>query len=117
MGDKKMIKKIMYRIGNSFFRCMDEYDITLDELKQKQANGAVIVDVRNNREYNEGHINGSINIPEYEINRSLENKIKNKGTVIVMYCSSGWRSKNACKRAKNLGYSKVFNLYGGLERY
>lgn len=112
-----MIRKLMYRIGNSFFRSMDEYDITLSELKQKQASGAVIIDVRNNREYREGNINGSINIPEYELNNALENKIKNKNTVIVMYCSSGWRSRNACKKAKKLGYNNVFNLYGGLERY
>lgn len=109
--------KFMYRIGNRFFRCMDEYDITLSELKQKQASGAVVVDVRNNREYKEGHIEGSINIPEYQINRNFENVVKNKNIPIVLYCSSGWRSKNAYKKIKKLGYNSVFNLYGGLEQY
>ena len=112
-----MIKKIMKSIRNRFFRSMDEYDITLSELMQKQSNGAVIIDVRNNREFKENHIKGSINIPEYEMSSFLEKKVKNKNTEIVMYCTSGWRSKNACKRAKKLGYNRVLNLYGGLERY
>lgn len=50
-------------------RCMHYYDITLEELKN--ANNPLIIDVRNKREYEEGHIKGSINIPEYEINRNI----------------------------------------------
>ena len=57
-----MIRKICYR-------CMHEYDITFDELKKNK--NALIIDVRNRREYEEGHIVGSINIPEYEINKSI----------------------------------------------
>ena len=50
-------------------RCMNEYDITIEELKNMK--NALIIDVRNKREYEEGHIKGSINIPEYEINRNI----------------------------------------------
>ena len=50
-------------------RCMHEYDITLEELKKIK--NACIIDVRNKREYAEGHIVGSINIPEYEINKNI----------------------------------------------
>ncbi len=50
-------------------KCMHEYDITLEELKNIK--DALIIDVRNKREYEEGHIEGSINIPEYQINKNL----------------------------------------------
>ena len=112
-----MVQKIAYDSNKKLFRNMEAHDITLDELKQKQLNGAAIIDVRNNREYNEGHIKGSINIPEYEIDKKIVNIIKNKNTTIVLYCSSGWRSVNAYKKLKCMGYNQVFNLYGGLEIY
>ena len=50
-------------------RCMHSYDITLEELKNAQ--NSLIIDVRNRREYEEGHIKGSINIPEYQINKNI----------------------------------------------
>lgn len=101
----------------SFFRSMAEYDITLEELKKMQLNGAIIIDVRNHREFNEGHIEHSINIPEYEINKSFVNMIKDKNIPIVLYCSSGYRSVRALKKLKKMGYLYVYNLYGGLENY
>ena len=99
------------------FRTMTEYDITLEELLKMQKNGAFIVDVRNNREYSEGHIIGSINIAEYEIKEKFERKIPNKKSIIVLYCLSGNRSMQALKKLKKMGYMHVYNLYGGIENY
>lgn len=96
---------------------MMEYDITLEELKEKQSRGSIIIDVRNKRAYNEGHIEGSINIPEYEINRLFTKIIPYKDMPIVVYCSSGYRSVTAYRKLKKLGYTEVYNLYGGLENY
>ena len=112
-----MLKKITYKLRKILFRHMEYYDITLEELKIKQLNGAEIIDVRSHREYDESHIEESINIPEYEINNNFENIIKNKDKTIVVYCSSGYRSLNAYKKLKKLGYTDVYNLYGGLENY
>lgn len=112
-----MLEQIKYILKRKFFRHMEEYDVTLEELKTKQLNGAVIIDVRNNREYEEGHIEGSINIPEYEIDENFQKIIKNKNKTIVLYCSSGFRSTKAYKKLKQMGYTQVYNLYGGLEDY
>ena len=112
-----MLDKIKYNIKKVFFRHMEDYDVTLEELKEKQLNGAEIVDVRSNREYDENHIEGSINVPEYEINEDFEKIIKNKDITIVVYCASGYRSTKAYKKLKEMGYKEVFNLYGGLDNY
>ena len=96
---------------------MDFYDINLDELKLKQNQGAVIVDVRSSQEYLEGHLAGAINIPYYEINRNVYNIIKNRNKEIVVYCQEGVRSKQAFKILRKLKYEKVFNLYGGIENW
>lgn len=96
---------------------MDENDIGLEELKQLQKEGAVIIDVRSPQEYREGHIDGAISIPEYDIKKEAEKRIINKNKDIVVYCSSGGRSKKAQKQLKKLGYNQVYNLYNGLTNY
>ena len=55
---------------------MDKYDIDMETLKKMKLYGAKIVDVRSRREYSEGHISGSINIPDYEINKEFEKIFK-----------------------------------------
>jgi len=110
---KKLKRKILYR----FFRNMELYNITMQELKEKQNNGAIIVDVRSSQEYEEGHICGAINIPEYKINCNIDKVLPNKEKEIVLYCSSGIRSKDAYKKLVKLGYKNVYNLYGGIENY
>ena len=62
-------KGIEYMLRKICSRCMHEYDITLGELEEIK--NELIIDVRNKREYEEGHIKGSINIPEYEINKNI----------------------------------------------
>ena len=112
-----MFKNITNMIRKKFYRNMESYDINLEELKNMQKSGAEIIDVRSRAEYNEGHLNGAINIPEYEL-RSWFRKLNiNKDKVIVVYCISGYRSKSAYMKLKKMGYNNVFNLYGGLEEY
>ena len=112
-----MLKKITKIFKSRFFRHINDNDINLQELKQKQRQGAIVVDVRSNREFSEGHIKGSFNIPEYEINRQFQKMIPNKDKIVILYCTSGKRSKIALKKIKKMGYLKVYNLYGGLENY
>ena len=76
-----MLNFIKYNFVRKFFRYMEKYDITLEELKQKQLDGAEVIDVRNKREYEEGHIEGSINVPEYEINEDFKNIVMRMGMV------------------------------------
>ena len=115
--EEKMLEEIKYKLKRKLFRHMETYDITLDELMEKQMNGAEIIDVRNEREYSESHIMGSINVPEYQINESFVRIVPNKNKEIVLYCSSGFRSTNAYRKLRCLGYRNVWNLYGGLENY
>ncbi len=109
-----MFKTIKNKILN---RNMEFYEINMQELDEKQKNGAVIVDVRSSQEYNEGHINEAINIPYYEIKKNVNNVLKNKNQEIVLYCQTGFRSKQAYKKLIKLEYKNVYNLYGGLDNW
>lgn len=109
----EMINKIKKAIKNRLYREIEEKDIDLQEAKQLQKDGAIIVDVRSPQEYREGHIDGAILIPEYKIKKEIENTIVDKNKNIVVYCSSGGRSKRAQKILNALGYKNVYNIYEG----
>ena len=105
-----MIKKIKEIFNRKLCRYMNNTDITIEQLKRKQKNGAVIIDVRSPQEFAEGHIEGAILIPEYDIISKMQGIINNKNEEIVLYCSSGIRSKRAKKKLKEMGYKNVYNL-------
>lgn len=96
-------------------RNMQNGDITIEELKVKASQGAILIDVRSNQEYREGHLQGAINIPDFEIINRIQREVPKKNQLIILYCQYGGRSKNASLLLKKLGYTNVYNLYGGLE--
>lgn len=98
-------------------RLIEKNDINIEELKRLQNMGAIVLDVRSPQEYEEGHIEGAMLIPEYELGKKYNKELKDKNEVIVIYCSSGIRSKKAQKYLEKKGYINVYNLYNGLENY
>ena len=75
--------------------------------------GYVILDVRTPEEFAEGHIEGAILIPDYEIGEKAENILTNKDQLILVYCRSGRRSKNAANELATLGYTNI-KEFGGI---
>lgn len=70
--------------------------------------GAIIVDVRTNGEFNTGHIKGSVNIPVEKISNNAA-KLKAKNKPIITCCASGSRSAMAKSVLKGNGISEVYN--------
>ena len=81
-----------------------EKEINLENIT---AQGALIVDVRTPEEYQDGHIDGSLNIPLDEIEKATSWLIKDVPTVVV--CASGSRSAVAKEILEAHGYAKVYN--------
>ncbi len=71
-------------------------------------NGAVIVDVRTQQEFKNGHIKGAKNIPVGSLAQNL-GKIKNKNTPVITCCASGMRSASAKSILQGRGYTDVYN--------
>ena len=76
-------------------------------------NSYVILDVRTQEEYDEAHIDGAILIPDYEIADKAESVLKDKDQLLLVYCRSGRRSKNAASELVSLGYTNV-KEFGGI---
>ena len=73
----------------------------------------IILDVRTQSEFDEGHIEGAILIPDYEITEKAEALLTDKSQLILVYCRSGRRSKLAAEALSKLGYSNV-KEFGGI---
>lgn len=89
-------------------------DITKEELNSYIKQGATIIDVRSPQEYREGHVDGAISIPDYQMKREIKKNIPNKEQLIVVYCSTGHRSQKAQQILENMGYTNVYNVYEGI---
>lgn len=73
----------------------------------------IIIDARTGSEYAEGHIEGAMLIPEYEIAARAEKELPKKDALILVYCRSGRRSKIASDELVKLGYTNV-KEFGGI---
>lgn len=73
----------------------------------------IILDVRTEEEFEEGHIENAILIPDYEIATKAEEILLDKNQLILVYCRSGNRSKNASQVLVDLGYTNV-KEFGGI---
>lgn len=92
-------------------------NLSLNEIKEiiKNNNNVILVDVRSRQEFSEGHLNGSINIPLYELEQCCESKLKDKNSIIIAYCQCGMRSRKAVALLKKHGYKNVYHLKDGLD--
>ena len=73
----------------------------------------IILDVRSEEEFNEGHIPGAILIPHEQIKDKAEDILHDKNIQILVYCRSGRRSKIAAEALVQLGYTHV-KEFGGI---
>ena len=73
----------------------------------------IILDVRTLEEYTQGHIPNAICIPNETIDESVVNKLPDKNQMILVYCRSGNRSKQAAEKLKKLGYTNLIE-FGGI---
>jgi phage shock protein E len=95
-----------------FFRTSD----INEGIKQFESTpSAVLLDVRTEQEYSEGHIPGSKNIPLQSIN-NVFSAVKNKSTPVFVHCLSGSRSVQAAAILSRMGYTNVKNI-GGIAAY
>ena len=91
--------------------------ISQDEAVQMMKDdNAVILDVRTIDEYNELHIRGAICIPVDTIDESISSFIPDTGQVILVYCRSGNRSRQASEKLAALGYTNVYE-FGGINTW
>ena len=90
-------------------------NITAEEAKRimDSEEGYIILDVREQDEYDAGHISGAILIPYTQIEAKANEMLPDKDQLILVYCRSGRRSKIAAEALAELGYTNI-KEFGGI---
>ncbi len=91
--------------------CIENKEMIEKEWNKCKLSGAILIDVRSIQEFKEGHINGAISIPYYELYKRAKEELRNKNQEIMLYCNTGSRSKRAKVILEKLGYNNVKNFY------
>ena len=116
------MKKIILMMVMGFLTltgCAKEFDqISAEAAKEmmETQNNVVILDVRTQEEFQEGHIPNAICIPNESIQDQAESVLKDKDQTILVYCRSGNRSKQASQKLAKLGYTQI-KEFGGIQNW
>ena len=108
----------------AFLKIVDEAksrirQTTPEEVKARLDRGEklVLADVREDNEWEAGHILGSTHIGKGVIERDIESKVPDKNKEIILYCGGGFRSALAADNLQKMGYTNVISMDGGWRRW
>ena len=103
-----------------FFKVVNEAmprirEITLADARALLAKNpkAILMDVREDDEWKNGHAAGAIHLGRGVLERDIETVVPDAGAEIIMYCGGGYRSALAAESAQRMGYKNVASLAGG----
>ena len=90
-------------------------DCSIEEVMEMKKNKEdfVLVDVREDNEFNAGRIKGAIHIGKGIIERDIHLHVQDHDTKIVLYCGGGFRSVLAAESLQKMGYTNVISMNGG----
>ena len=140
--EKLRIKKILYKLILTIIICMffcacgnnsnkeqsttgdgGTKAMTYEQISQKEAKelmaseeGYIILDVRTQSEYANGHIPGAICVPNEGISDVMPSELPNLDQLILVYCRSGNRSRQAAKKLAEIGYTNI-KEFGGINTW
>jgi molybdopterin/thiamine biosynthesis adenylyltransferase/rhodanese-related sulfurtransferase len=90
-------------------------EVDPSEVKPHLGNGVVLVDVRENEEWDAGHIPGALHVPRGYLESRIDGAVPDRSQRLVVYCASGTRSALAAHTLKDLlGYEDVASMTGGI---
>lgn len=90
-------------------------EITVEEARARLAENpqAVLLDVREDQEWDAGHGLEAVHLGKGVLERDLEKQFPDANTEIIMYCGGGYRSALTAEVAQRMGYRRVYSLIGG----
>lgn len=91
-------------------------ETTVDEIKARLDRGDkfVLVDVREESEWQKDHLPGAIHMSKGVIERDVEQKVPDLNAEMVLYCGGGFRSALAADNLQKMGYTNVISMDGGV---
>lgn len=110
--------------NNNFLSLVEEYrplikEVDVEHVKTKLDNKEdfTLIDVREDHEWNRGHIPTAIHMARGIIEINIEKIIPQKDTHIVLYCGGGFRSVLSAYNLQKMGYNNVVSMDGGISTW
>ena len=88
-------------------------EVDIDEYKKMPRDGHVLVDIREDHEWEAGHVAGAVHMSKGTIERDIETKVPDKSKTLVLYCGGGFRSALSADALQQMGYENAISLDGG----
>ena len=88
-------------------------EVNIDQYQEMPREGHVLIDVREDNEWAEGHAAGAVHMGKGVIERDIESKIPDKSTTLILYCGGGYRSALVADALQKMGYENPISLDGG----
>ncbi len=85
--------------------------------RESAGDGLVLIDVREDHEWERGRIPGAMHLSRGILERDVEHTFADKNTPLVLYCGGGYRSALACDNLQQMGYTNVLSLAGGFREW
>jgi rhodanese-related sulfurtransferase len=90
-----------------------EIDIEGYKKIREAGDSHILVDTREESEWNAGHVAGAVHMSKGIIERDIETKVPDKDTKLVLYCGGGFRSALVADNLRKMGYTNAISLDGG----
>jgi rhodanese-related sulfurtransferase len=90
-------------------------EIDIEQYKRMREKGEahVLIDTREDSEWNAGHVKGAVHLGKGIIERDIETQVPDKNATLVLYCGGGFRSALAAEALQKMGYKHPISLDGG----
>ena len=88
-------------------------EVTVEETLERMKDGAVLIDVREDNEWNNEHALDARHLGRGVIERDIVSEFPDKNTELILYCGGGYRSALAADNLQKMGYTNVFSMAGG----
>jgi rhodanese-related sulfurtransferase len=92
-------------------------EVTAENAAKQQAGGAVLIDVRENDEFANGHVKGAVPLSKGVVELRIEETVPDVATPIICYCGGGSRSALAADNLQKMGYTNVASMAGGFKAW
>lgn len=88
-------------------------EIDIEGYKKLPPGSHTLIDIREESEFQAGHVKGAVHLGKGIIERDIETKFPDKSTPMVLYCGGGFRSALSADALQKMGYTDVTSLDGG----
>lgn len=88
-------------------------EVSVADVRRRIGAGVKVIDVREDSEWESGHVRGAQHLGKGVIERDIEKAVPDKSTELILYCGGGFRSALATDSLQRMGYRNVYSMAGG----